>query len=396
MDARPLNILALEPYYGGSHRAFLDGWRRHSRHRWTVLTLPARKWTWRMRTAADAFALQAGDLLGDAPAWDVIWCSGMLDLATFRGLAPAPAAHLPAVVIFHENQLTYPHQDEARRDYTYGLINIHTAMASSRAWFSSRFHLDAFLRAAEALLRRVPDHDPEPSLARIRDRADLQAPGIELPAAPVRRAPGPLRIVWAARWEHDKNPETLFEALHLLAERGTDFTVDVLGEQFRDAPPVFAEARPRLGNRVRRWGYVDRQEYETALGEADVFVSTAHHEFFGLSAVEAAAAGAGPLLPRRLAYPEVFQADRHPAFFYDGSARDLAERLSRMATELTAERPRPAVDLARRFAWPQRAAAMDRALEALAVSAPWPKACNSVAQAEGLPHASMRPQRKHV
>ena len=51
-----MRILALEPYYGGSHRAFLDGWVAHSRHEWTVLELPAYKWKWRMRHAAITLA----------------------------------------------------------------------------------------------------------------------------------------------------------------------------------------------------------------------------------------------------------------------------------------------------------------------------------------------------
>ncbi len=46
---RPLRVLALEAYYGGSHKAFLDGWIADSRHDWTLLTLPDSKWKWRMR-----------------------------------------------------------------------------------------------------------------------------------------------------------------------------------------------------------------------------------------------------------------------------------------------------------------------------------------------------------
>ncbi|GAH62988.1 unnamed protein product, partial [marine sediment metagenome] len=43
-----MRILALEPYYGGSHEAFLTGWTRRSRHDWTLLTLHANHWKWRM------------------------------------------------------------------------------------------------------------------------------------------------------------------------------------------------------------------------------------------------------------------------------------------------------------------------------------------------------------
>jgi len=51
-----MNILALEPYFGGSHEAFLAGWIDNSRHNFTLLTLPANKWKWRMRSAAVDFA----------------------------------------------------------------------------------------------------------------------------------------------------------------------------------------------------------------------------------------------------------------------------------------------------------------------------------------------------
>jgi len=53
-----MDVLGLEPYYGGSHRAFLDGWSGASRHSWTVLSLPPRKWKWRMRHASITFAEQ--------------------------------------------------------------------------------------------------------------------------------------------------------------------------------------------------------------------------------------------------------------------------------------------------------------------------------------------------
>jgi hypothetical protein len=36
-----MKILALEPYYGGSHKSFLDGWISRSEHQWNLLTQPA-------------------------------------------------------------------------------------------------------------------------------------------------------------------------------------------------------------------------------------------------------------------------------------------------------------------------------------------------------------------
>ena len=67
---------------------------------------------------------------------------------------------------------------------------------------------------------------------------------------------------------------------------------------------------------------------------ADVIVSTANHEFFGIGMVEAAAAGAFPLVPRSLAYPEVFgdaEQDGKHSLFYDGTPEQLADRLAELA-----------------------------------------------------------------
>ena len=41
---RSLHVAFLEPWYGGSHRAFLDAWARRSRHRVTVHGLAPRHW----------------------------------------------------------------------------------------------------------------------------------------------------------------------------------------------------------------------------------------------------------------------------------------------------------------------------------------------------------------
>ena len=97
--SKPLRILALEPYYGGSHKAFLDGWIANSRHDWTLLSLPATKWKWRMRHSAITMAGQVADAVGRGQGWDLLFCSDMLGLAEFVGMAPATVQALPRIVI---------------------------------------------------------------------------------------------------------------------------------------------------------------------------------------------------------------------------------------------------------------------------------------------------------
>ncbi len=369
-----MRILALEPYYGGSHQAFLEGWSSASRHEWTILRLPPYKWKWRMRHAAVTFAEQVGQRVAQGRRWDRLWCSDMLNLAEFRGLAPRSIRDLPTVIYFHENQLTYPVRFESERDYQFAVTNMTGALAADAVWFNSSFHRDSFLEALGIFLRRMPDHQPTDAPAQIRQKTQICPPGVD--PMPIRdvRAPGPLRVLWAARWEHDKAPETFFAALDILAARGVAFRFSAIGEQFRESPEVFAEAHRRFADRVDRWGYQEsRRQYEAALGEADVFVSTARHEFFGLSAVEAALAGAYPLLPRRLAYPEIFGLDEGEAsapFFYEGPPRDLANRLADLADHLAQgqslyDTSEPLRHRLSRFQWPRLAAVLDRAIETM-------------------------------
>jgi len=374
-----MDVLALEPYYGGSHQAFLDGWSARSRHEWAVLSLPGHNWKWRMRHAPVTFAERLADADERGRGWDVLFCSDMLDLSAFRGLAPPPVRRLPAVAYFHENQLTYPVRRDEPRDVHFALTNMTTALAAEAVWFNSAYHRDAFLDALEQLLRRMPDHRPVSAVERIRARSSIHPPGIDpLPPRPARRPPGPVRILWAARWEHDKGFDVFRNALRLLVEADVDFRVSVIGQRFRDVPEAFARARRELGDRVDRWGYQEtREQYRAALTEADVFVSTAEHEFFGISAVEAVAAGARPVLPDRLAYPEVIAeitdggergADE---WLYDGTAEGLARRLAdlaqRVAEPALPDAPPPlAPDAARRFAWDRLAGEMDQALERIA------------------------------
>lgn len=373
-----MKILALEGYYGGSHRAFLDGWMAVSRHRWQLLTLPANKWKWRMRHGAVSFAGQVRRFAEDGQRWDVLFCSDMLNLAEFLGLAGEAMSDMPKVVYFHENQLTYPVRFESERDYQFAMTNLTTAIAATEVWFNSAFHRDEFLSAMKVFLKKMPDNQPMEAIEEIREKSAVHPPGISALAGRGERKAGPLRILWAARWEHDKNPEEFFEALKILKAAGTSFRVSVIGETFRDMPEVFAQAKVLFADYIDRWGYqADRSEYECALSEADVVVSTANHEFFGISVIEAISAGAYPVLPHRLAYPEIvagIETVRPGEFFYTNQAKGLAARLAEFAKQVedgskgslwSADSHR-GVRGVQQFDWKRLSGVLDDALEQIA------------------------------
>ncbi len=371
-----MRILAVEPYFGGSHRAFLEGWAARSRHDFELLTLPAHHWKWRMRLGAVTLGQTLHERgLHDA-TFDAVWCSSMLDVGLWRGVAPASIAALPHVVYFHENQFAYPDapgQSPDVRDLHFGLTNLTSAWSALRSgarpwqpgdaprlWWNSAYNRDTFLGGAGDLLQKAPDGKRDAMadwLPAIASASAVQPQGVELLGGPRRaQLSRPLHLAWAARWEHDKQPEVFFRAMGTLVERGVDVRLSVMGERFQLISAVFEEARKRFASRIVRWGYlVSRADYAEALRSADVFVSTAAHEFFGIAAVEAASAGCTVVLPRRLAYPEVFGPS---AVFYEDE-KDLVETLASL------EHPRFAGLHVRKYGWKTRAGALDDALDAV-------------------------------
>jgi glycosyltransferase involved in cell wall biosynthesis len=143
-------------------------------------------------------------------------------------------------------------------------------------------------------------------------------PGIVLPPARQERqaAPTPI-IVWNSRWEYDKQPERFFAALEHLDREGIAFRLIIAGEHIDPNNPEFVAARQRWADHIDHWGYAPtREAYLALLQQADIVVSTAAQEFFGIGVIEAMACGCVPILPARLTYPELLPEAYHADCLY--------------------------------------------------------------------------------
>ncbi len=281
-----------------------------------------------MRGSAIYFAEQLAEF---AKQPDLIFTSDMTNLAELRALLPEPWQPVPAVCYFHENQLTYPLPDESQRDYQYGFTNITSCLAADEVWFNSNYHYRSFVDAADGLFRKMPDYLPRQAVQRIREKSRVMPLGLAGELFRGERVGGrrhPPTVLWNHRWEYDKNPDEFFEVLFDLDRAGVDFRLIVAGENFREAPPIFSAARQVLAGKIVHFGYAsDYREYLRLLGQADIVASTSVHEFFGLSVLEAIAAGCYPLLPGRLSYPELIPSVLHGQHLYRDRA-DLAGKLT--------------------------------------------------------------------
>ncbi len=238
---------------------------------------------------------------------DVLFASSYLPLAELHGLVPA-TARMPSVLYFHENQLAYPVRPASGgRDHHFSFTQLVSALSATAVVFNSRYNRDSFFEAATRLLKRMPDAVPKSWLPQIREKSEVIPLPLKLCGGSPELRPnsdaGPL-ILWNHRWEYDKNPEVFCDALEALANRDVPFRVAFCGQRFRKSPECFDRAKVALGSRVVVFGHAPRDEYDELLRAADIVVSTAIHEFFGISIVEAIHAGAMPLVPDRLAYQE--------------------------------------------------------------------------------------------
>lgn len=343
-------VLVLEPYYGGSHKVFLTDLQKHLPLTFDLHTLPARKWKWRMRLSAPYFAEKLHDMNKEYHAdYCCILCSTFVDVATLLALAPQWVRNIPLLTYFHENQFVYPVQVDDERDFHFALTNLTTALASDRLAFNSQYNLDSFSDGCNELLKISPDMKLADYEQDILNKSTVLHPGFDF--SRIDTGPEAAKddtiptVVWNHRWEHDKNPELFFETLFELDSQNVSFNLIVLGQSFQRRPAIFEEARKRLESRLLHFGYVkSRQEYYRWLKQGDIVVSTASHEFFGMSVIEAVRAGCRPVLPKRLSYPGLFPQE----FLYEND--NLKEALMAALKQPRLAKDK-SIELTEHFSW---------------------------------------------
>lgn len=313
--AKQLDILALEPFFGGTRRNMLETIIRSSRHRWTLLKLPPRRIERRLAAAAHWFAEQLSrHWVGHV---DLLFTSEALNLADLYRLTPV-LAQKPSVVYFHSNELPEPGVTSVNPALDYA--NLNTAAAATEIWFNSRYHVRAFLAGVAGLIGANPElaaHNPMPALtAKIRHMPPPVDMTLARELAALRPAtPRGKRTVFVET--RDANIDLLNAALGILQRRGERVQLITVG-------PV-----EHLTSDIPRQTIVetDLDAQTRGLMQATVFVSTKIAAAFDEHAVRALALGCRVILPRTGVYPELLPKAMQSFCLYDVDAGSLASRL---------------------------------------------------------------------
>jgi len=362
-----VRVALIEPYYGGSHQVWADGYATNSANDVTLVTHEARFWKWRMHGAHLTLAADLAAAVEEPP--DVVLASSMMSVGAFAGAARQTIGDAPIAVYFHESQFAYPLSPLDRPDLTYPMVNWSSAAVADLAIFNSEFHRSHFFEEVERFLRQFPDRRHARLIEGVAERSIVLPVGIDvrrIGPPSVGDQDGPPLILWNQRWEHDKGPDEFVAMVEALDSEGLDFEVAVAGERFVSSPESFDRLPGLLGDRLVAFGFLPDDEYVDLLRRSDIVISTAEHEFFGIAIVEAMAAGAFPVLPNRLVYP-----DRIPEPFRDRCLYDDAAGLVdhvRWAIRNPSDRAEIATDVAatvQPFDWSVVAPEYDQVLHAL-------------------------------
>ena len=325
--SRKPRVLCLSAYEAASHRQWRECLeRRLTGYEWHNLTLPPRHFRWRIR--GNPLSWLNEPLLEQS--WDLLVVTSMVDLATLRGIQPALAG-IPAVAYFHENQFAYPDRRTGQGSNEPGIVNLYTALAADRLLFNSDWNRRSLIEGVETLMRRLPDYKPRDLTRRLESKSEVVPVPIEdaLFRERDRAWPAVPHLVWNHRWEYDKGPDRLLAILRALRDAGQAFRISVVGQQFRAAPEAFELIRSEFPEALVHFGFLaSEDEYQRLLGEADLVLSTALHDFQGLAVLEGMAAGATPVVPDRLAYPEYVDS----ALRYESSEADVEGEAASAAT----------------------------------------------------------------
>ncbi len=318
----------VEPFFGGSHKEWIEGFSNSSSFEVDLLTLPAKTWKKRMQEGAVTLAEEFNKKISTP---ELIVASDMLNLETFLELTRSRTRNIPTAIYFHENQMTYPwspkEKDVEKKRQEFGLINLVSAKVAVKIFFNSKYHMDSFFSALPEFFKSYPRLFEPRFEAMLKAKSKVLYPGMDIiklkksiesrESIESEKEALPL-VLWNHRWEYDKNPAEFCEALSVLAKEGLDFEVAILGEIPRGSEREFLKYKERLGGRVIQSGFLkSREEYAKWLSRADVLPVTSVHDFFGFSVVEAIYMGAWPILPRRLAYPEHIPERLHREVFYE-------------------------------------------------------------------------------
>lgn len=136
-----------------------------------------------------------------------------------------------------------------------------------------------------------------------------------------------MRVVFAARWDQEKQPDFFMDLAEEYA--GTDVEFAVLqGGPLRSNNSVYIDRATELARRgvLRIYENLKKNEYYNILNDSRVLFNCALQDWTSNTVSEADALGCNVLFPAYRSFPEIFAND-HQRLYIPWSAKDAADKL---------------------------------------------------------------------
>lgn len=160
------------------------------------------------------------------------------------------------------------------------------SLSADNIVFNSNFNKTSFLSSITPFLNIQSDFKLKQIKEKIEPKCEVIYFPIKFHRMPKRNEENyntVLHLIWPHRWEHDKNPQLLTETLLELHKRQIPFQASIIGENFQTIPECFDGLKEKLGEKLINFGFLSSEEYLKCLLSGDIVISTAGHEFYGVS-----------------------------------------------------------------------------------------------------------------
>jgi hypothetical protein len=138
------------------------------------------------------------------------------------------------------------------------------------------------------------------------------------------------RVVFAARWDQEKQPDFYMDIAEMFSKTNIEFAV-LQGGPLRSNNPKYIERARELEARgvLKIYENLKKNEYYDILNDSRVLFNCALQDWTSNTVSEADALGCNVLFPAYRSFPEIFAND-HERMYIPWSKEDAAEKLARL------------------------------------------------------------------
>jgi hypothetical protein len=142
-----------------------------------------------------------------------------------------------------------------------------------------------------------------------------------------------MRVVFAARWDQEKQPDFYMDLAEQYADTDVEFAV-LQGGPLRSNNPKYIKRANDLSQRgvLKVYENLQKNEYYNILNDSRVLFNCALQDWTSNTVSEADALGANVLFPAYRSFPEIFNND-HTRLYVPWSIKDAADKLDRLLDE---------------------------------------------------------------